>query len=113
MQIFDGWFDKYVFRKEMTENSGAIIEIDTESNYQMHAYDRYFVILSRNHLQNYNVNGEKESEIEISITNPIFSSNGKYLCVAENNGTKLYLISRKACYLAKGFRNRNIPNICK
>ena len=98
---FRGWTDKYIFGKEMTENTGAIIDIDMDSNSYIYAYDKYIVILSRNHLQNYNGNGEKESEVEINISNPIFASNGRYICVAENGGTKLYLISRKTHYMAK------------
>ena len=98
---FRSWTDKYIFGKEMTENTGAIIEIDTESNSYVYAYDKYIVILSRNHLQNYTGNGEKESEVEINISNPIFASNGKYICVAEKGGTKVYLISRKTYYMAE------------
>lgn len=90
---FRGWTDKYIFRKEITENTGSIIEVDTGSNSYIYAYDRYVVVLNRNHLQNYNSIGNKESEIELTITNPIFSSNGRYLCVAERGGNKVYLIS--------------------
>ena len=90
---FRGWIDKYIFRKEITENTGAIIEVDSESNPYIYAYDRYIVVLNRNNLQNYGESGNKESEIEITITNPIFASCGKYLCVAEKEGNKLYLIS--------------------
>ena len=87
----------------MTENTGAIIEADTDSNSYVYAYDRYIVILSRNHLQNYNGSGEKESDVEINISNPIFASNGRYICVAENGGTKLYLISRSTYNMAKRY----------
>ena len=90
---FRGWIDKYILGKEITENTGAIIEVDSESNSYIYAYDRYIVVLSRNHLQNYNGSGSKESDVEITITNPLFASSGKYLCVAEKGGNKLYLIS--------------------
>ncbi len=90
---FRGWIDKYILGKEITENTGAIIEVDAESSSYTYAYDRYIVVLSKNHLQNYSGSGAKESNIEITITNPIFASNGRYLCVAEKSGNKIYLIS--------------------
>lgn len=90
---FRGWIDKYIFGKEITENTGAIIEVDSESTPYVYAYDRFIVVLNRNHLQNYGESGNKESDIEVTITNPLFTSSGRYLCVAEKGGNKLYLIS--------------------
>lgn len=90
---FRGWIDKYIFGKEITENTGHIIEIDADSNSFIYSYDNRIVILSKNMLKNYNNNGNEEFQIEVNITNPLFSSNGSYLCVAEKEGNKLYLIS--------------------
>lgn len=90
---FRGWTDKYIFGKEMTENTGSIIDVDMDSNSYVYAYDKYVVVLSKNHLQSYSSAGNKESDIEITITNPLFASNGRYLCVAEKSGNKIYLIS--------------------
>ncbi len=90
---FRGWIDKYIFGKEITENTGPIIEVDTDSNSFIYAYDKYVVVLSKNNLQNYDSSGKLESQIEITVTNPLFASSGKYLCVAEKGGNKLYLIS--------------------
>ena len=90
---FRAWTDKYILGKEMTENTGPIIQIDSESDPYLYAYDRYINVFSKNVLQNYNGDGRKESEIEITITNPIFASCDRYLCVAEKNGNKIYLIS--------------------
>ncbi|MBR6034331.1 MAG: hypothetical protein IKP28_06400 [Clostridia bacterium] len=90
---FRGWTDKYILGKEITENTGAIINIDSESNPYIYAYDRFIVVLNRNHLQSYGGGGSKESDIELTITNPLFASNGRYLCVAEKGGNKIYLIS--------------------
>ncbi len=80
---FRAWIDIYIFRKEITENTGVIIEADTEANNYIYAYDKYVVVLSNNILQIYNSNGTKEFEIEVNITSPIFASSGKYICVAE------------------------------
>ena len=90
---FRGWIDKYVFRKEITENTGPIIDVDSESNSYIYAYDSHVVILSKNNLNNYSSNGNKEFNVEVTITNPLFASNGRYLVIAEKGGNKLYLIS--------------------
>ena len=102
---FRGWTDKYIFGKEMTENTGAIIDVDGESNSYVYAYDRYVIVLNKNHLQNYSASGNKEADIEITITNPIFASNGRYLCIAEKEGTKLYLISGEHILWQKDLEN--------
>ena len=48
---FRGWIDKYILKKEITENTGAIVEADTDSNSFIYAYDKYVVVLNRNILQ--------------------------------------------------------------
>lgn len=90
---FRGWIDKYIFRKEITENTGAIIETDDDSNSFIYAYDNYIIVLNKNTLHSYSSSGEEVAKIDITITNPLFASSGRYLCVAEKSGNKLYLIS--------------------
>ena len=102
---FRGWTDKYIFGKEMTENTGAIIDVDMESSSYAYAYDRYVVVLNKNHLQSYSSYGNKESDIDVSITNPLFASSGKYLCVAEKGGNKIYLISGEHIIWQKDLEN--------
>ena len=102
---FRSWIDKYIFGKELTENTGAIIEVDSESNSYIYAYDRFIVVLNKNHLQSYSSGGNKESDIEITITNPLFASSGRYLCVAEKGGNKLYLISGEHILWQKDLEN--------
>ena len=102
---FRGWTDKYIFGKEMTENTGAIIEVDSESNSYVYAYDKFITVLNKNHLQNYTTSGNKEADLEISITNPIFASNGRYLCIAEKGGNKLYLVSGEHIIWQKDLEN--------
>lgn len=102
---FRSWTDKYIFGKEMTENTGAIIEVDSESNSYVYAYDKYISVLNKNHLQNYTSSGTKDSDLEISISNPIFSSSGKYLCIAEKGGNKIYLVSGEHIIWQKDLEN--------
>lgn len=85
--------DKYIFRKEVTENNIKNIEISTEENQYIYAFDKYIVTLNKNMLNLYSQFGKKEEELQINISNPIFKSSNRFLGIAEKNGGKLYLIS--------------------
>lgn len=90
---FREWADTYIFRKNI-ENADVIsIEIDSSNNPNIYAYDKYITVLEKNTLSMYNSSGNKTDNIEINISNPIYASDSKYLCIAENKGNTLYLIS--------------------
>ena len=86
------FFDKNVFRKNISENT--LPKIDTEDCYS-YAFNNYIVTLERNVLTYYNESANKTYTLDIDISEPIFESSGKYLCVAERNGSKIYLINGK------------------
>ena len=88
-------FDKYVFRKEVQENNLPNIPIDSSKNSNVCTYDRYIGVLGQNVLKIYNKSGNQEHSLDIEISNPLFQSNGEYLCVAEKKGQKVYLIKNK------------------
>lgn len=90
---FREWIDIYIFRKGVNENTGPIIEYDTDSNTYLYSYNGKMLILNKNRLLNYSKEGKQEYEISVNISNPIFASAGEYLCLAEKGGNKLYLIS--------------------
>ena len=71
------------------------IELDNSSNIHAFAYSKYLVVLDQNVLNLYDKSGNKEYSLDIEISNPIFESNGDYLCIAEKGGQKLYSISNK------------------
>lgn len=87
------WINVNILRKEVTEDDVASILIDTDKSQFIHAYDKYIAILSNGKLEIYNSFASKVSEIDVQISNPIFSSNGGYFTIAENGGQKIYLIS--------------------
>lgn len=87
-----GFFDHYIFRKNVTENS--LPKISTENSYSF-AFDNYIVCLENNILTFYNKSANKISSLDIEISNPIFEQNNNYLCIAEKNGNKIYLINNK------------------
>lgn len=90
---FRNLMDQYIFRKSVTENNLQYIDINSESNTYIYAYDKYLVTLEKNILTHYNSSAKKESEIKIEISEPIYASDGKYLMIAEKNKQRIYLIN--------------------
>ena len=69
------------------------IELNFETTPNIFAYDKYVAILNKNKLALYTSDGSKSAELEINISKPVTSSFGKYLVIAEQDGSKLYLIN--------------------
>lgn len=89
------WIDKNILQKEKTQNNLPSIEIEESDNSSIYAFNKYIGILNKNIFQIYDNTAKKENELTIEITKPIFSSNNRYLAVAEEKGQKLYLIADK------------------
>lgn len=68
------------------------------------------MILDQNVLKLYNKSGNQEHSLDIEISNPLFETNGDYLCIAEKDGQKLYLIYNKDVVWQKDIEG-NISNI--
>ena len=107
---FRGFIDRYVLRKEITENTGNIIQISQEDNPYVYTYDKYITVLNKNLLEHYNSNANLEFSVKVSISTPLFASNGKYLVLAEKGGQKLYLISGQNIIWQKDIEG-NIVNV--
>lgn len=90
---FRTWTDMYIFKKNIENTDVVSIEFDISKNPEIFAYDKYITILERNILSTYNSNGSKLNDLEIHINKPMYKANGKYLCIAENEGNKIYMIS--------------------
>lgn len=89
------FLDKYIFFKEKHENNLPKISINEDIGLNVYSYKNKILILENNQLTMYNQNGNKEINLEIEISNPIFKANGDYLCIAEKNGKRIYVISGK------------------
>lgn len=86
--------DKYIFRKNIEENNGPIIELPSKiDTNNIIAYNNYIGILNRSILTVYSVNGNKEKELEIEISNALYDTSNRFLAIAEREGSKLELIS--------------------
>ena len=90
---FRAFMDIYIFRKEIKSDNLSFIEINSDEDQYFHAYDKYIAVLSKNILYTYNSSGQVAAKNDINISKPIFSSNNRFLVIAENNGNGLYLIS--------------------
>lgn len=86
-------FDIYILKKEITEDNSAQIVLNSGETQHICAYDKYIGVLSKSTLMLYNNSGEEVSKLNTMISNPIFEKNNKYLCLAEKNGQKIYLIN--------------------
>ena len=51
--------------------------------------------LEKNELTFYTKSANKLSSVDLEISDPIFEACGKFLCVAEKNGSKFYLLSNR------------------
>lgn len=89
------WIDKNIFRKEVVQDKVATIDLKENENVNIYAFNRYIGILNKTKFSIYGNNGNEEKELEVQISNPIFSSANRFLAIAENKGQKVYLISDK------------------
>ena len=87
------WINVNILRKEVNEEDVASIVIDTDKSQAIYAFEKYIAVLCNGKLQIYNSYGAKAAELDMQISNPIFSSKGEYLAVAENGGQRVYLVS--------------------
>lgn len=90
---FRTFVDRHILRKEIIQNNVSSIDISSLENPSINAYYRYITILNKNILTTYSSSGKKEYEHEIKITNPLYASNNRFLCIAEKKGQNIYLIS--------------------
>ena len=88
---FRNMVDSKILRKNLTENSSHVIEINSDSNPYVYAFDKYITVLSKNVLSFYAQNASLVSSIDLNITAPYMNSQDKYLVVAEQE------IGRASC----------------
>ena len=92
-QSFRTFFDRYILRKEITENQATSIDISDQEDASIYAFDKYITILSKNKISLYTVTGKKEYELDVNINNALYASNNRFLIVAQKNGQNLYQIA--------------------
>lgn len=89
---FRRWCDDNILIKEVQEEDAKTIELDSNENAKVYAYDKYICIFRKKTLEFYNRSGNKIDALEIDINNPVFVSAGDYIAISEEQGQKFYLI---------------------
>lgn len=75
-----------------TDENAPMINIDQNAINVILGYDEYFAILKQNTITGY-INQEPEFTNNVSITNPIYATKGKYLLIAEKASDTVYLFN--------------------
>lgn len=86
------FIDTNIFRKNITKENATFIEIKSENNPHVYAYDKYIVLLERNTLTTFNAYGREEKKLKVEVSNPIFESSEKSLIIAEKDKQRIYSI---------------------
>ncbi len=86
------WTNKYILKKDIGEEELPTINIEEKDNISAFAYGNYVATVGNNTLTIYNQQAKVVSTINVSITTPKFKSNGKYLLVADDEKSNIYLI---------------------
>lgn len=89
---FRAFMDANILNKYIEQDNLKSITLENYDNSNIFAYSKYIAILKDNTLTTYNSSGKIEAENNIQITNPITTSNGKYLIIAEQDSSKIYLL---------------------
>ena len=86
---FRNTIDTKVLNKKTTEDSSATLEINSDDNPTIYAFDKYITVFNKGELEFYQQNASMVSSIELYITTPYMISNSNYLAIAEDNGNNL------------------------
>ena len=108
---FRKWVDINVLRKDISSESVATVDLNVDKNNQIVCYNKYIGILNEKNLKIYNSAGETITDISVNINTAIFSTNDRYLAIAEKNGQELCVISDKT-YLWTQKVDGEIQQIC-
>lgn len=90
---FRNYVDSNILKKQVAEDSLAVVEIKSDDNPTIFAYDGYVGILSKSVLNIYNSKAISVSKLDIDISNPVYEIAGKYIAIAENGGSKFYIVN--------------------
>ena len=92
---FRNWIDIQVFRKQISQDKVATIELDEGQTSNTYAFNKYIGILNKNKFSFYDTTGVEQECLDIQITNPLFHSANRFLVIGESSGKKIYLIEDK------------------
>lgn len=89
---FRSFFDIYILGKNIYQEDLISIPLEYDSNVSVIAFQKNICVLAENTLKKYTDSGKLESEINIQVSNPIYSIDSEYMVISDSGGSKLYLI---------------------
>ncbi len=89
------WIDKEILRKEVIKDNTTTIDVKDTSNSSIYAFNKYIGVLNKNIFSIYGNTGNLEKQLEIQISNPIFSASNRFLAIGETKGQKIYVVEDK------------------
>lgn len=92
---FRNWIDIQIFRKEISQDKLATIDLEEEQTANIYAFNKYIGILNKNKFVLYGSTGTEETSLDVQITTPAFYTSNRFLVIGEKNGQKIYLIEDK------------------
>lgn len=92
---FRNWIDIQIFRKEISQDKVATIDLEEEQTANIYAFNKYIGILNKNKFVLYGSTGTEETSLDVQITTPAFYTSNRFLVIGEKNGQKIYLVEDK------------------
>lgn len=89
---FRYWVNKNILKKELGERDLSYIDLNDKGNSYIFAYGKNVAVLNENVLAIYNDSAKKISEIEVSVSAPVYMSKDNYLALSDENSGNVYLI---------------------
>lgn len=86
------FMDRYILRKEITEENANTLVIDTENLSLIYAYDKNLVTYTDGNIIFYNSSGKEDGKIEMTLSKPIADSQKEYLALGDYGSQKICLI---------------------
>ncbi len=89
---FKRFVDVYILKKEIYESNSATLTVDSSSTSLIYSFNNHVLTLDNGSLNFYDSSANLSNTLNVSLSNPIADSNGKYLVLGDKNLQKLYLI---------------------
>ncbi len=108
---FRNWTDRKVLNKDIEDEKLPTIYLESDEKTHVYTYSNNVVTLEDNKLKIYNKYAKEMQNINVSISNPKFASKGDYLLIADEGGSKLYLLYNNSIQWEKEVEGQ-IAQIC-
>lgn len=93
---FRNFVDMEILFKEISQNDAISLEVQNLSESNIIAFNDKIGVLNKNVLEIYSTNASKVAELNIEISNSLYSSESRFLVIGEDEGSKVYLIENNA-----------------